>query len=39
MGELLANQLFFFYQRGCSGKFVHTSTNHTGSEVNDYVSL
>jgi len=30
---------FFFYFRGCPGQLARTSTNPTGPEVNDHVSL
>jgi hypothetical protein len=29
----------FFYYRGCPGQLARTSTNLTGPEVNDHVSL
>jgi len=37
--SLRDHQVYFFYYRGCPGQLVSTSTNLSGPEVNDYVSL
>jgi hypothetical protein len=31
--------IYFLVQRGCPGQLTRTSTNPTGPEVNDHVSL
>jgi len=36
---ILLSFFFFFFYRGCPGQLARTSTNPTGPEVNDHVSL
>ena len=33
------NFFYYYYYHGCPGQLVRTSTNPTGPEVNDHVSL